>query len=165
MIENGTEGKPSKSQLKRDMHAMQELAAELSTLSDKELCRLGIGSVAISALAAIRPMRASGARKRQIKYAAKLLRNEDITAAQRLFVTRDAAKAEANSRFRAVERWRDRLLEQGDTALCELLEQHPNFDRRQLRQLIRGAQRERDLDNTAVSARKLFRLLRDELIG
>jgi ribosome-associated protein len=145
------------------MHALQDLATKLSTFSDNELTRLGIGAAAISALTTLRPMRASGARQRQIKYAAKLLQNEDIAESGLLFAGREAVQAEANKQFHALEHWRDRLIEQGDKALSELLDKYPDLDRQQLRQLIRSAQRERDLDKTPISARRLFKLLRAQL--
>ena len=156
--------KPSKSQQKREMRALQDLAAKLSTLSDNELTRLGIGATAISALATLRPMSASGARQRQVKYAAKLLQNEDTAASESLLARREAAQTATNQQFRALEQWRDRLLAQGDKALSELLDRYPELERLPLRQLIRSAQRERDLGKTPVSARRLFKLLRAQLV-
>lgn len=162
-LDRNTDDKPSKSQKKREMHALQDLANKLSTLSDNELTRLGIGAATINALTTLRPMSASGARQRQIKYAAKLLQNEHIAASELLFASREAVQSEANQQFHTLELWRDRLIAQGDKALSELLDKYPGLDRQQFRQLIRSAQRERDLDKTPVSARRLFKLLRAEL--
>jgi len=55
---------------------------------------------------------------------------------------------------------RDRLLEGDKATLEELIDAHQEVNVQLLRQLIRGAQKERDENQTPASSRKLFRLLR-----
>jgi len=59
------------------------------------------------------------------------------------------------------ERWRDRLLEEGDHVLEELVTQHPDVDRQYLRQLMRNAGKEKLANKPPRSARLLFRYLRE----
>ena len=63
-----------------------------------------------------------------------------------------------------IERWRDRLLEEGDTALELLLEEYPLADRQYLRQSIRNAKKEMQANKPPKTARGLFKYLR-ELLG
>ena len=58
------------------------------------------------------------------------------------------------------EAWRERLLEDGDAALSELLESHPDADRQQLRQLVRSALDERRKDKPPRAYRELYRAIR-----
>ena len=74
----------------------------------------------------------------------------------------EAARQETALLHRA-ETWRDRLLEGGDTALADLLAEHPDADRQQLRTLIRNAAQERAKNRPPHAYRELFRLLRDVL--
>ncbi|SOO30196.1 conserved hypothetical protein [Xanthomonas phaseoli pv. phaseoli] len=60
-----------------------------------------------------------------------------------------------------VERWRERLLAEGDVALSELLEAYPAADRQQLRQLVRNAIHERAKNKPPRAYRELFQVLRE----
>ena len=59
-----------------------------------------------------------------------------------------------------LERWRDRLLE-SDSALTELLADHPAADAQRLRTLIRNALREKELAKPPKSYREIFQVLRE----
>jgi ribosome-associated protein len=64
-----------------------------------------------------------------------------------------------------VEAWRDRLLDEGDTALAELLDLHPEADRQGLRQLVRNTLEERKRNKPPRAFRELFRQLRELMLG
>ena len=76
----------------------------------------------------------------------------------------EAARQETALLHRA-ERWRDRLLDEGDDALAELLDTCPQADRQQLRQLLRNTTEERARNKPPRAYRQLFRTLRDLLGG
>src|SRR5690606_40270418 len=61
------------------------------------------------------------------------------------------------------ERWRERLLAEGDAALAELLDAHPDADRQKLRQLVRSALDEQARNKPPRAFRELFKLLRGML--
>ena len=168
MIEEDRHGtseflKPSKSQRKREMHGFVQLIHRLLELPDTQLASLGLSGAAIKAIGTIRPIRASAARQRQIKYAAKLMQLEDVAIAELVLADQQELRDRVNAQFQSLERWRDRLIAEGDDALSDLLLEFPALDRQQLRQLVRAAQRERDQDRSPVSARKLFKILRTQL--
>ena len=56
---------------------------------------------------------------------------------------RDQSRRETAELHR-LESWRERLLEGGDEALAELLDEYPDADRQLLRQLVRNARLERE---------------------
>jgi ribosome-associated protein len=72
----------------------------------------------------------------------------------------EAREREATARHHRLERWRERLIVEGDGALSEFLATHPLTDRQQLRTLIRAAQRDRERGRPDAQ-RKLFRFLRE----
>jgi ribosome-associated protein len=65
---------PSKSQRKRDAHAIQALGVQLVALSAAQLARLDLPEVLHEAVVAAQRMRAHGARTRQIQYVGKVMR-------------------------------------------------------------------------------------------
>lgn len=155
---------PSKSQLKRDAHDLFDLGEELTALPAHQLAAIALADELRDAVAAARAITAHGARKRQLKYIGKLLRHEDpapIRAALDAFAGRHALGV---AHHHLCERWRDRLIAEGDAALSALLQEYPAADRQQLRQLVRQAQAEAAAAKPPRSSRELFRHLR-ELIG
>ena len=162
--EDPVDARPSKSAIKREFKDLQKLAARMAEqLSDGELARLGISAGARRAVAELRRMPSSGARQRQIKYTGRLLADEDCSPVTLYLENRKAAQLEVNRRFHALERWRDRLIGEGDAALSALVDEYPDLDRQQLRQLVRAAQAERDAGKAPAAARRLFRFLREQV--
>jgi ribosome-associated protein len=155
---------PSKSQLKRDAHGLQDLGAELVELSAQQLAEIPLSEDVLATVRETRAITAHGARKRQLKYLGKLLRQEEEGPIREALERIQGRHALTVAHHHQCERWRDRLITEGDTALTALLEEFPQADRQQLRQLMRAAQAELAKDKPPKSSRELFRFLR-ELIG
>jgi ribosome-associated protein len=82
------------------------------------------------------------------------------------FITHTLEKMDHQSQtyrqhFAQLENWRDRLIAQGSPVIEEFVQQHPEADRQQLRNLQRQANRERELKKPPAAARKLFAYLRE----
>ncbi|MNW19342.1 hypothetical protein D3C71_2192860 [compost metagenome] len=56
---------------------------------------------------------------------------------------------------------RDRLVEQGDDAIPEVLNLYPDADRQQLRAMIRNAQKEKAANKPPKAYRQIFQYLRE----
>jgi len=69
--------KPSKSQRKRDAHALQALGVQLVALPPARLARLALPDALYEAVVAAQGMRSHGARARQMQYIGKLMRQLD----------------------------------------------------------------------------------------
>lgn len=91
----------------------------------------------------------------------KLLRNHDIDAIMQPVNLVDSQTREYNDRFHALERWRNRLISDGDSALQSFVEDYPSTDIQHLRSLIRHAQHELKQNKAPTASRKIFRYLRD----
>jgi ribosome-associated protein len=81
--------KPSKSQRKRQAHAMQALGAQLVALPRAPLARLELPEELYQAVLAAQGMRAHGARARQMQYIGKLMRQLDPAVLRTLCETLD----------------------------------------------------------------------------
>lgn len=151
----------SRSEIKRELKALQDLAKELVELNDKQLARLPLNDVVMAAVIESRRIHQHIARKRHLKYVAKQLRELDEEALRHgMDVLKDQDKV-ANARFHHMEKWRDRLIEEGDEAFKAFLDEYPQAERQQIRQLIRNAQKERLGNQAPKSARALFKLIRE----
>ena len=75
---------PSKSQRKRDAHALQALGVQLVALSAVQLTRLDLPETLHEAVGAAQRMRAHGARTRQMQYIGKLMRQLEPSVLSRV---------------------------------------------------------------------------------
>lgn len=157
------EERPSKSQLKREMHALQALGETLIAMKPAERARFPLSDDMLRAIEETSRIRSHEGRRRHMQYVGKLIRKEDLTAIQGVF---DAIKQEKEQRdhaFHRLEKWRDRLVDEGDDAVDLFMADYPNADRQALRQLVRNARKEREQGKPPTSSRKLFKHLRDTL--
>ncbi len=156
---------PSKSQLKRDALALQALGSELLELPESDWVALGLPQALITALQEGKRIRAHGARRRQLQYIGKLMRDIDAAPVREHFRQLRLNSREQARAHQELEQWRDRLIEHGDEALETFLELHAGADRQRLRQLVRTARKERDRDQPPAASRALFRYLRELTTG
>ena len=101
-----------------------------------------------------------GARKRQLKYVCGLLRKHDAESIKEKLASMKNQSVHAVREHHRIERWRDRLISEGDDALGQLLSGYPQSDRQQLRLLIRNAQKEIEKAMPPKSSRELYRYLK-----
>jgi ribosome-associated protein len=149
---------PSKTRRKKDMIALQDLGESLVALEPARLAELALPERLVDAIAAARTITKHEARRRQMQYLGRLMRDVDpepIRAALERFATMPRAE---RALFAAAERWRDRLLAE-DAAATEFLAEHPAVDRDELVALVRDARAERASGRPPHRFRALFRLV------
>ncbi len=152
----------SKSQLKREMHALQDLGKRMMDLNDDQLAGLAISDTLKAALLESRRIRQHEARRRHLQYIGKVIRNEnDREGLRRAVEAFDAGSEEHTRRHHLAERWRDQLIADGNPAVAEFLEHCPGADVQHLRNLLRNAQKEVQTGKNTGQTRKLFRYLRE----
>ena len=114
-----TDSKPSKSERKREQLELQRLGESLIGLDAQTLAALPLSDQLREAVLQAASIRSRAALRRQKQFIGKLMRSVDPepirTAVARLTVDDAAAKR----LFAQAERWRDRLVEEGNTALDE----------------------------------------------
>lgn len=159
---------PSKSSLKRDMHALQALGTRLTELSDAQLKKIPIeDDTLLEAILLARQIKAHGGLRRQLQFIGKLMRNIDAQPIIDAIAELDGRHQASAARFHRLEALRDELLNKGDEGIESVLAVFPEAERNQLRQLMRQHQREVSSSKAPSAARKLFRYLRtlDEARG
>ena len=150
----------SKSEMKREMLALQRLGERLVKLKPQQWEPLGFSPVMLDALHESRRIKSHNAMRRHVRRLGKLLQHEQTELVEQLFARMDNEQLQDTAHFHRLERWRERLLDEGDQVIGELLDECPNLDRQQLRQLIRAARKERDAQRPPALQRKLFKYLR-----
>ncbi|WP_374487822.1 ribosome biogenesis factor YjgA [Zoogloea sp.] len=151
---------PSKSSLKRASHALQDLGQELVQLGKDQLNKVPLEEGLKDAIKDYQRFTAHEAKRRQLQYIGKLMRNVDpepIRAALDVF---KGVSATENARLHRLETLRVRLLED-EKVLHELAAEHPGMDLQQLRTLRRNALKEKEANKPPKAFREIFRILRE----
>lgn len=155
---------PSRSQQRREALEVRALGEKLIALSPGQLAKLPIPEDLLPHILDTQRIDSHIARKRQLQYLAKQMRREDDDTLHAIRDAMDAggeASRQETALLHRIEAWRERLLEDGDAALEELLATHPQADRQQLRQLVRNVHAERKKNKPPHAFRELFRVLRE----
>ncbi|MGO1750206.1 MAG: ribosome biogenesis factor YjgA [Marinobacter sp.] len=153
---------PSKSQLKRDMHALQNIGKRMIELSNDQLDTLTISDTLRSAIEESRRIRQNEAKRRHLQYIGKIIRQEDNPdGVLRAIDAFDSGSEEHTRRHHLAERWRDRMITDGDSVAGEFFSYCPNADIQHLRNLVRNARRDVEKQKNTGQTRKLFRYLRE----
>ena len=159
----------SKSQRKRDADSIRALGERLSDLGASELATIPLPDDVLAAIHELSRIKANGARKRQLGFLAKRLRNAEIQPIEdALEKIRQTARANTLN-LHLIEHWRDRLLgdaqdESPKQALTSFLDEYKGADRQQFRHLQAQALKERTAKRPPAAARQLFKLIRDVLV-
>jgi ribosome-associated protein len=154
--------RPSKSQLKRDMHALQALGSELVKLRRDQLQRIELPDDLREAVEFAHRVTSHEGRRRHLQYLGKLMRQVDAEAIRAGIARVTGESRAAVAQMHQAERWRDRLLAD-DAALTEFVAQHPRADVQWLRAAIRAARREHAAQQPPKHARELYRRLHEWL--
>ncbi|SFB69171.1 ribosome-associated protein [Microbulbifer thermotolerans] len=154
----------SKTQLKKEMHQLQELGKRLTELSAAQLAEVPLDGDLREAVETLHRIKSNEARRRQLQYIGRLMRSADVDAIEKV-LERFKERDQQHLRFdKMAGDWRERLLQEGNAAQSDFFYRYPHADHQQLRQLIRDSQREIKNNKPPTNQRKLFRYLRDFFI-
>ena len=154
------EEKPSKTELKRVMHELQALGERLIGLNPEQLAAIALPENLHEAVEQARRITKHEARRRQLQYIGRLMRDVDPEPIREKLKVWDGVSIEETARLHRIERWREKLLED-DGGLGALVRAHPDIDTRRMRALVRKAREERSAGRPPRAYRELFRALRD----
>lgn len=157
---------PSKSQVKREMHALQDLGKQICEMPKQQQNKLPLSPTMVEAIAEWGRIKKNEAKRRHLQYVGKVMRSEDVEAIQNALELLDPSSEAFNRILHQQEKWRDRLINDGQDALNAFCEEFEVEDMQQLRQLIRNAAKEQKLvqdksekaseKKAKATARKLF---------
>ncbi len=162
VVEEEEELPPSKTKIKKQMHELRDLGEELTELSRDQLAKLDIPESLRDAVREMSRMKSFGAKRRQLQYIGKLMRDVDPAPIIAKLDTWKGVSQQHIGYMHQIERWRERLME-GDKALTELLAAYPETDVQRLRTLIRNAIKERDTGKPAKNYKEIFQVLRETI--
>ncbi len=148
--------RPSKSELKREMHDLQAIAHQLVDLTPTQMAKVPMPEVLLVGVKDAQRFKKE-AKRRQMQYLGKVMRRLDPEPIKAALAEFDAASAESINRMRGLEQWRERLIAE-DRVLTEFLDRYPHVDAQPLRQLVRNARA-----NKSGAARALYRFIRDQI--
>jgi ribosome-associated protein len=150
---------PSKSQKKRDSHALQDLGEQLVALSDTQLKRIDLPDNLRLAIEETRRTRSREGLRRQMQFVGKVMRGLDTAPLVEALDAIRGVSARAVAREQMLERMRERLIAD-EQVLGDIAAQWPEADLTHLRTLRRNALRETELDKPPRAFREIFRVLR-----
>jgi len=101
--------------------------------------------------------------RRQLQFIGKLMRDIDLAPIEQQLAQLKRGGLVETQQLHRIERWRDRLLTEGETVFNELSEHYPEADVRHVRQLINRAHKESAHNQPPRAARLLFKYLRSLL--
>jgi ribosome-associated protein len=154
--------RPSKSQLKREMTALQKLGEELVAEPKERVMRVPMPEDVRDAILECQSIRDHEGRRRQLQYVGKKMRTleeDEIAAIQKTLDSWKGASKAETAAMHALERRRERLLSD-DGALTELRAEHPEVDVQHLRTLVRNARKEQAENKPPKAYREIFQILK-----
>lgn len=154
----------SKTQVKKEMHALQDLGEELTHLSKEQLASIPLPDNLRAAIEQAQGMKKREGFRRQLQYIGKLMRKtsetEDIQAA---FTDLQEQQTRDARSLHLVEKWRDDLIQGDESVVTSFITNFPETDRQQLRHLVRGAKQEVSQQKPPAQTRKLFKFIREQV--
>lgn len=151
--------RPSKSQKKRDAHALQDIGTQLVALSAEQLKRIDMPDSLRIAIAETQRTRSHEGLRRQMQYVGKVMRGIDTAPLIEALDVIRGQSAAAVAREHMLERMRERLMAD-EQVLGDIAAQWPGADLTRLRTLRRNALREREQNRPPRAFREIFRELR-----
>lgn len=159
-MEEDSEEFISKTQRKREMHALQDMGEELVALSESRLAELDLPDRLRNAVLEAKRINKFGALRRQMQFIGKLMRDVDPDPINAKLDVWKGQSREATAHLHQLERWRTRLIE-GDDGIEAFVQAYPGCDLQRIRALVRNARREQSEGRAPSNFRELFQALKD----
>jgi ribosome-associated protein len=154
------EGRPSKTQRKKQVTALQELGGELVKLRNEQLAAIDLPENLRDAVLEARRIGSFEARRRQMQYIGKLMRKVNAAPIRAALDALQAAPRREAALHKRADSWRERLLAEADS-IGELLSECPAADAQQLQALVRDTLNERAAGRPPRAHRQLYQVLRN----
>lgn len=152
----------SKSQLKREMHELQELGRKIVSLPKAQRSKLPLDESMQSALVVADKIKNKHEPfNRHIQFISKLLREADLDAIQNQLDIFANKHQQVTLQFQHLETLRDNLIAGSNQDIEDMLTQCPTMERQKLRQLVRQAAKEVKAEKPAKSYRDLFQYIKE----
>ncbi len=154
----------SKSEIKREMHKLQDFAASLIKLSKHQRSKIPFTEELLADLRlADKIKNKHEALRRHVRHMAKVLSETDLGPINQALDVMANKHQQETAKFNALEQLRDELIEQGSALIEELIDKHQTMERQKLRQLVRQANKEKKAEQPGKYYRELFAYLKEHI--
>ena len=159
-----TQAKPSKTAAKREQLELQKLGERLIGLDPALLHELPLDDRLRDAVIAASTVKGRGALRRQKQLIGKLMRSADSQAISDALDKQSADDRLLKRVFGSAERWRDRIVENGTTAIDEFsaISADAGDELRKLNSELNSSRNERV---SKAKRRQIFRVVHDALLS
>jgi ribosome-associated protein len=154
--------RPSKSQLKREMEALQKLGEALVAEPRDRVKRVPMPEDVREAILECQQIKDHEGRRRQMQYVGKKMRTleaDELAVIQKTIDSWRGASKSETAAMHALERRREKLLAD-DGALTTLRDTYPEVDVQHMRTLIRNARKEQAENKPPKAYREIFQILK-----
>jgi ribosome-associated protein len=158
-----TNNKPSKTARKREQQALVKLGEQLVALKDSELVTLELSEELLQAVRGAARMKSHGALRRQKLLIGKLMRQANAEQIRIKLTALGANDRREKKLFAESERWRDKLVSNGQQALNDF-ETHIGAPDAELRQLLGDLAMTVNERAEKTLKRQVFRRIHDILV-
>ena len=150
--------RPSKTQRKKQSHALQSLGEQLVALPEGKLMQVPLTEALRDAVLMAQRTRSREGKRRQMQYIGRLMRDADGDAiAQALALDSEHHRGVVTA-MHSAERWRDGLIDTS-LSLTDFVARYPSGATAPLASLLRSARREREAQKPPAQSRALYREL------
>ena len=152
----------SKTEIKREMHQLQDFAQRLIEMSKHQRSRLPLSDDLKDAMVlADKITNKHEALRRHIRHTAKILLETDLEPIYQAIEVMANKHQQETAKFIRLEALRDDLITQGSNAVEALITEFPNIERQKLKQLIRNAAKEKKAEKLGKHYKILFTYLKE----
>ncbi len=152
----------SKTEIKREMHQLQDFGQKLVEMSKHQRSRLPLSEdLKYAMIVADKIRNKNEALRRHIRHIAKILVETDLAPIHQAIDVMANKHQQETSKFTRLENLRDELIEQGSEAIEALLTEFEKMERQKLKQLVRNAAKEKKAEKLGKHYRNLFTYLKE----
>ena len=148
----------SKTQRKKQMTDLQDVGAELVELSAEQLARLNLPDRLREAVEDARRFTRHEARRRQIQYIGRIMRDIDAGPIAEQLAALKAPSKRQTALFHVAERWRTELIADPES-IARFVQEFPEADPHRIRALVDDAREEKRTARPPKQFRELFHVL------
>ena len=148
----------SKTRRKKQMSELQDVGAELVALSAEQLARFELPETLRDAVENARGMTRHEARRRQIQYIGRLMRDVDAGPIAEQLAALKAPSKRQTALFHVAERWRQEMLDDPES-VARFVREFPAADPDRIRALVEDARAEKRASRPPKQFRELFHVL------
>ena len=151
----------SKSQVKREMLALQALGEQLVELPLGQINKIEMPEDLREALLFAKSLKKNETRRRQMQYIGTLMREADPEPIRKALEAINRGQGPEAGLFQELEQLRNGLIDGNESLIEKALNRFPDADRQRLRQLANNARKEKEGEKPPKSSRALFRYLKE----